>query len=510
MAQPTQTAFYQSPPRLTGEFNFLKKFLARQLSKEFSADIFSHLEHVSHLAATTWNEWAWLAETHPPKHIPFDPWGKRIDEIQVHEAWKKLEEAAAVEGIVATAYEKKYGSQSRLYQMALLYLYAPSSAFFSCPLAMTDGAARAIELYGDEYLTKNVLPRLISRDPKNFWTSGQWMTEKTGGSDVGLTSTMARKINSEHYLLTGDKWFTSATTSQMTMTLARPEGAEVGSRGLSLFYLQLRKNEGALQGITVHRLKDKLGTRALPTAELSLNETPARLVGGLGGGVKKISSLFNITRIYNSVCSVAHMRRALDLIESYSHQRVAFGKKISEHPLHRQTLLELENIFQRCFFLTFLVVELLSKEESGESSTSEKILLRALTPIAKLYTAKKCVRVSSEVCEMFGGAGFVEDTRIPYLLRDAQVFPIWEGTTNILTLDFLRALDKEEASPILVEYLKKNKKYLSGSELDQLQFVLSFLESDSGDMDQREIQAKKVVFSLAPLLAKIYEKQVFS
>jgi hypothetical protein len=245
--------------------------------------------------------------------------------------------------------------------------------------------------------------------------------------------------------LYGLKWFTSATTSQVAMTLARIEGAPAGGSGLSVFLVTLRDRDGSLRNIRVERLKDKLGTRALPTAELTLEGTPARLVGGPGEGIRKISTLFNITRVYNAVAAVAGMRRAIALATDYAKRRTAFGKPLIEHPLHVETLADLSLRFRACFLLAFRVAELLGKEECGEASETELQLLRLLTPVAKLYTAKQAVAVASEVLEAFGGAGYVEDTGIPRLLRDAQVLPIWEGTTNVLSLDTLRAIQKTDA-----------------------------------------------------------------
>ncbi|MEK6554173.1 MAG: acyl-CoA dehydrogenase family protein, partial [Bdellovibrionota bacterium] len=305
------------------------------------------------------------------------------------------------------------------------------------------------ELYGSPEQKDRAFRNLTSRDPEKFWTSGQWMTERTGGSDVSGTSTIARQEN-QGWNLEGIKWFTSATTSPMALLLARTEGAAEGSRGLSLFYTELRDKNQKLQNIEILRLKDKLGTKALATAELKLNKTPAEPVGELGSGVKKISSLFNITRIYNSVCATSHMRRALDLAQDYSQKRQAFGKLLVKLPLHKSWLEHLEQEWARCFKLTFFVAELLGKDEMGKATETEKLLLRGLTPIVKLYTAKKCMQVVSEVVEIFGGAGYCEDTGIPKLLRDAQVFSIWEGATNVLALDFLRAVQKEGVlQPIL-------------------------------------------------------------
>ena len=236
--------FYQDGPSLHNTYEndkLLQKFLKNFLPPECQKVALPHLAHLGERAATDLMEWANESEAHQPVHVPYDPWGRRIDDIETSNGWKNLEKAAAEEGIVATAYDRKFGAFSRVYQMALLYLYSPSSAIFSCPLAMTDGAARALELYGTDDLKQRVIPHLISKSPATFWTAGQWMTERTGGSDVSGTSTdaipmqVASPFGATH-ALHGTKWFTSATTSQIAMTLARPEGAAAGSRGLSLFY----------------------------------------------------------------------------------------------------------------------------------------------------------------------------------------------------------------------------------------------------------------------------------
>jgi alkylation response protein AidB-like acyl-CoA dehydrogenase len=196
------------------------------------------------------------------------------------------------------------------------------------------------------------------------------MTERTGGSDVGSTSTLAQCDSGDEYRLYGLKWFTSATTSQVAMTLARIEGASGGGAGLSVFLIELRDRNGLLRNIRVDRLKDKLGTRALPTAELTLEGTPARLVGGAGDGIRKISTLFNVTRVYNAVAAVAGMRRCVALATDYSRRRLAFGKPLIEHPLHVETLAEMQLELRAAFLLAFRVVEVLGKEECGEASES--------------------------------------------------------------------------------------------------------------------------------------------
>lgn len=496
--------FFQDPPRLQNSFvsdPLLSHHLRRLFAPPDLKTIELHLQHVGEQAVTDWLQWSLQAEAQEPQHVPFDPWGRRIDQIQLSEGWKNLEKAAAQEGLVAAGYERKYGELSRVYQAALLYLFHPSSAFVSCPLAMTDGAARALELYGNQDLKDGAFRRLTSRDPRSFWTSGQWMTERTGGSDVSGTSTTARR-NGAHWTLSGVKWFTSATTSPMAMLLARPEGAETGSRGLSLFYVELRNAEGCLQNIEILRLKDKLGTRALPTAELRLNETPARLVGSEGQGVRKISSLFNITRIYNSICALGHWRRSLDWAWSYSNKRMAFGKKIVDHPLHRATMASQEKEFRKAFELTFFVAHLLGKDECGTASENEKVLLRALTPIVKLFTAKRCLEGVSEVVEVFGGVGYCEDSGIPTLLRDAQVFSIWEGTTNVLALDFLRALEKESAGPVLIEKIQRDfAPRWAQPESDRHFLEFQTILGSGASKEELEVKARQLSFLVAEVFA---------
>jgi alkylation response protein AidB-like acyl-CoA dehydrogenase len=375
-----------------------------------------------------------------PVLTQWDAWGNRVDRIEVSPLWREAERIAAEQGLVATAYERRHGLYSRVHQFALAYLFTPSTDLYSCPLAMTDGAARALIAAGNQALIERAVPHLTSRDPREFWTSGQWMTEASGGSDVGLTETVARQENGR-WRLYGRKWFTSASTSQMALTLARPNDNPPGGKGLALFYLETRDAQGRPNRILVNRLKDKLGTRKVPTAELILDGTPAELVAGTGDGVKNIAPMLNVTRTWNSVAACAFARRGLALARDYAGKRVAFGAPLAEKPLHVDTLAGLEAEFLGALHLTFCVVELMGREEAGKASAEQKNLLRLLTPVAKLLTGRQVVHILSEVIESFGGAGYVEDTGLPLLLRDAQVLPIWEGTTNVLSLETLRALE---------------------------------------------------------------------
>jgi alkylation response protein AidB-like acyl-CoA dehydrogenase len=375
-----------------------------------------------------------------PRLTPFDAWGNRIDRIDVSPLWHEAERLAVRFGLTAIPRERQFGAASRLHQFLLVHLFHPVTDVYSCPLAMTDGAARTLLAAGNRALVDRAVPRLTSREPGHFWTSGQWMTEATGGSDVGLSRTRA-VASGNSWRLHGRKWFTSAATSQMALTLARPEGNGPGGSGLALFYLETRAADGTLNGIRVDRLKDKLGTRKVPTAELTLEGTVAELVAGPDHGTRSIEPMLKVTRTWNSVCAASFLRHGLRLAEDYAVRRVAFGAALAAQPLHRATLDELDAESAGAFLLAFCLAGLLGREEGGELDEEGAALLRVLTPIAKATTGKQAAAGVSELIEAFGGAGYVEDTGIPVLLRDGQVLPIWEGTTNVLALDLLLRAD---------------------------------------------------------------------
>jgi len=446
--------FIQTPPTLGNQWDedrALRSLLARILPEDVWAGVEPSLAEMGRLSAELYP--AQLADLpNEPRLVQWDAWGNRVDRIELTPLWRAAERIAAERGIVATAYEGAHGALSRVHQFALAYLFTPSTDIYSCPLAMTDGAARALLASGNDALVRRAVPHLTSRDPSAFWTSGQWMTETPGGSDVGNTETVARRGDDGRWRLHGRKWFTSAATSQMALTLARPEGNGPGGRGLALFYLETRGEDGALNGIRIDRLKEKLGTRKLPTAELTLDGAVALPVAGLEAGVRGIAPMLNVTRTWNAVSAVALMRRGIALARAYAPRRRAFGAALAELPLHVDTLAGLQAEFEGALHLTFRVVELLGRAEAGELDDAGRALLRILTPIAKLTTARQGVAAASEIVESFGGAGYVEDTGIPTLLKDAQVLSIWEGTTNVLALDTLRALqDAGGLDPLVAE-----------------------------------------------------------
>lgn len=441
--------FRQEPPVLGNQYqddDALRGYLRRVLPDEVLSEIEPSLIEMGRFSGDDLYRMQLADRLNEPRLTQWDAWGNRIDHIEITPLWKVAEKIAAEHGLVAIPYEQKHGRYSRVHQAALAYLFTPSTDIYSCPLAMTDGAARTLLNSGNQELIQRAIPHLLSRNPEEFWTSGQWMTELTGGSDVGLTTTIARTDHDGTWRLFGRKWFTSATTSQMALTLARPEGNPEGGRGLALFYIEMRDADGRLRNIRIDRLKDKLGTRKVPTAELTLEGTPGQLVMDTTDGIKNITPLLNITRLWNGISAAALMRRSVALAVDYSHKRVAFGAPLAEKPLHVDTLEGMQAEAEAAFHFAFFVAELTGRLEANEITEDQKLLLRLLTPLMKLTTAKQAVAVTSEALECFGGAGYIEDTGLPVLLRDAQVLPIWEGTTNVLSLDALRALGSDDQS----------------------------------------------------------------
>ncbi|MEU0554293.1 acyl-CoA dehydrogenase family protein [Dactylosporangium sp. NPDC006015] len=397
------------------------------------------------------------AETHPPTLTRFDAWGARIDRVDTATGWQTLRASAARHAVVALPYTSDarttWGAGTRVVQHALLHLWGPESATFSCPVAMADGAAALLTATDP---ASPWLARLTSTDPDHAVTSGQWMTESQGGSDIARSTTTARRLPDGRWVLTGDKWFCSAIDADMAIALARPEGAGPGSRNLAPFLVPRYTPGTALpaDGLQVLRLKDKLGTRAVPTGEVRLDDVPAIPVGDpTVPGLARMMTLVVVTRLHNAAAAAGGMRRGLEYALSHAANRQVAGGTLAGNPLHRATLGGLAVDAAGAYALAAHAFALLGTATTGSpdgpaSAAADE--LRLVAPLAKLLTGRLAVASASEYLEAFGGAGYVEDTGIPRLLRDAQVLPIWEGTTNVLSVDVLRALTTGDgARPLL-------------------------------------------------------------
>ena len=446
-------------------------------------------------AAQELQAWGDACERQPASLRQFDGWGQRIDEVVYPPAWRELAAVSARTGLVALPYEPatlaRVGAEARVVQAALGYLFAPSTATYLCPVAMTDGAARVLTDAGTEHQRREVLARLVSRDPAHAWTSGQWMTERQGGSDVGRNTLSARR-EGDRWRLDGQKFFCSNIGCEVALALARPEGAAPGTRGLALFLVpRLLPLDGRRNSYRIDRLKDKLGTRAMATGEVTLDGADAELVGDAERGFAQMTAMLNITRLHNAVTAAAIMRRACMLAAAYAAQREAFGRTLEQQPLHQEVLREMTAQADGALYLTMRMALLLGRVETGEAAGGEAALFRLGIALVKLYTAKQAVAVVSEAIECFGGQGYMEDTGLPRLLRDAQVLPIWEGTTSVLSLDALRVLRRSESMEAIDAELSR----LDAPDRDRALDLAHRAASDEPAAAERA--ARRVTYALA-------------
>ncbi|KAF9208041.1 hypothetical protein BGZ49_009993 [Haplosporangium sp. Z 27] len=516
-----QNTFLEDPVMAS----ILERLLPDDVLKEITPDLVQICEWSNSEGAALLKR----MEEDQPRLRQYDSWCRRVDELLVTEAWNKQKEIAAREGIVAIAYERKYGKYSRIYQMAKLMLWSAGAGLYTCPIAMTDGCARVLELLGTQDMKDQVYSRLTSRDPSKFYTSGQWMTERPGGSDVGRTETQAVwNEEKKAWSISGFKWFSSATDANVTMLLARthdatpnaaPETMKAGSRGLSLYLAKVRDDEGKLNGVRIHRLKDKVGTKALPTAELELDGMIAQQVGDTYRGVKNISSILNITRVHCGINCTSVMQALLLGAKEYARRREVFGALLKDQPLHLATLANMELQYRATSQFTFFCIALLGRTETQardlpEDKNRDALLLRLLTPILKLWSAKNAFYFSQEAMECYGGQGYMEETGIGRAMRDVLVNTIWEGTSNVLSLDLLRVMTETKGEALqaysdtireIMAPLKNNPHWITSSKsLEECLVLIAIRFTSFATKEGRktlEASARGLSMSIADVIA---------
>jgi len=493
--------FLQEAPQLAHPYRddrLLVDLLDRVLPAERRAAIETDLDALGDYARLAWRR-VCSTTRRKPVLTQWDAWGRRVDRIELTPAWQEGPLLTTRHAVLAAGHEAH--PEARVEEFARVYLYHLASEFYTCPLAMTDGAATALKASGNAQLIERALPHFLSRDPANFWLSGQWMTENAGGSDVGNTETVARRDADGRWRLYGRKWFSSAVVGEAALALARPEGAGSGAGALALFYVETMDDGQRKPELVIDRLKDKLGTHELPTAEIHLDGLPAWPVGELEHGVRQVAPMLNVTRSWNAICAVASMARALQLARDYARRRQAFGRSLAEQPLHAQTLAGMQAEFEAAFALGFEVAHLLGRAEHRAATPDEAALLRLLTPLAKLWTGKLAISICSEALECFGGAGYIEDTGLPQLLRDAQVYAIWEGTTNVLSLDSLRALagkSPEALRACIAHWLADSDDMHAASAVQHtLDAAMRWLDTHGAQRDALEAGARGLALTLA-------------
>lgn len=449
--------FYNADPDLA----FL---LQRHLSEEDNERAQGILTSMGAVASQKMDRLAELANREGPTLVQFDKRGQRIDEVIFHPAYHELERIAYQDFAIAACSHREgaLGWPGRVPQpvkFALGYLGMQAESGVFCPVSMTDALARVLARYASEPLKQRFLPALTALTLHELKQGAMFLTEKQGGSDVGLTATVARRRSTiedtddePEWELWGDKWFCSNVSAELILTLARPEGAPAGTRGLGLFLVPKTLDDGTRNAYTINRLKNKLGTRSLATGEVSLHGAQAYQVGDLERGFVQMTEMINCTRVWAAIGSLAAMRRSyLEALE-HTHRRVVFGRPLAEHPLMRRQLVDLLIEVEGCAALAFETAALLERVDR-HGAEEDRRLLRIMTPLAKYYIPKRGEYVTLEALEMRGGNGYVEDWVNPRLLRDCIVNVIWEGSSNVIVLDVARAIAREGAGAALFHML---------------------------------------------------------
>ena len=432
--------------------NALREILTRKLSPADFAWAEPQLRQMGEVAARVVPPLAAAADRDSPRLVTHTPSGEQINRVDYHPSYREMETIAYGSGMVAMKYDPailaEHASSIHLAGFALGYLFSMAEMGLYCPVCMTDGVARIITRHGTPEQVAHVVPRMGARDAAERWTGAMFVTERAGGSDVGSNETVARRDRDGRWRLTGHKWFCSNVDAQAALVTARPEGAAAGTKGLRTFLLLPR--DGAGNGsVQIERLKEKLGVRSMPTGEVRLTDAPAEEVSGFGAMLE----MMNLSRLYNAVAAVAVIGRAIHEARHYSERRIAFGRPVIEHPLARETLLDLEAEHLAALLMTFETVDALQRSDNGDDEAAR--LQRALVPIVKAATGKLAVPCVSEAMELIGGNAYIEESPLPRMLRDAQVLPIWEGTTNIMVLDALRVARKEGGHEILLSRIRR-------------------------------------------------------
>jgi acyl-CoA dehydrogenase len=396
------------------------------------------------------------ADRHPPVLRSFDRTGERVDEVVHHPAYRELERQAFGRFALAS------GRHPHVVKYALTYLFAQAEFGVLCPVNMTDSLGRVLRRFGSPGLRERHLPRLAATDLDRLWQGAMFLTERTGGSDVGATGTVARPAAAGDavpaglaadvplWRLTGAKWFCSNVDAELALVLARPEGAAAGTRGLGLFLLPRHLPDGRLNGCRIERLKDKFGTRDMATGEVTLEGALAHQVGDLDRGFVQMAVMINASRLSNAVRSAGLMRRAFAESLDHARRRTAFGRRLVDLPLQRRLLMEMLLDVEAALAAVVETAAVLERADAGDGEAAR--LARILTPLLKATVTRRARQTTGEAMEARGGNGYVEEWVNPRLVRDAHLGSIWEGTTNVVQLDVLRAMAREGAHRPLLDW----------------------------------------------------------
>ena len=450
----------------------LQALLPLYLPADLLAHLQPHLQRLGGLAGGALDSLALSADKHPPTLQHRTRTGLDVQSIVKHPDFVALERVAFADfGLAAMSHRAGvlgWGApMPPAAKYALSYLLVQAEFGLCCPLSMTDSLARTLRKFGDPALVERHLQTLITQDFDALGQGAMFMTEQAAGSDVAATVTRAERVGEsagdrvgdragdragDHYRLHGDKWFCSNPDAALAMVLARIDGAPAGMAGVSLFLLPRALADGRPNAYRILRLKDKLGSRSMASGEIRLEGAQAWLVGQAGRGFQQMADMVNHSRLSNGMRAAGLMRRACAEALHIARQRHAFGKPLIALPLMRRQLLKLLLPTEQARTMLFQAADALRRADAGEPGAYA--LMRILTPLIKFRACRDARRVTGDAMEVRGGCGYIEEWSDARLLRDAHLGSIWEGTSNIVALDVLRAIRRDAALPALQAHLQ--------------------------------------------------------
>lgn len=456
-----------------------------------------------------------------PKLIKYDKFGDDSSTVWVNEGYRQTVKETYETGIVGYVHKEIPELQNQgnyLYSFAQGYVLSQAEAGFYCPVTLTMATAFLLDHYASDELKEKFLPHICATGDVELFEGATFLTERKGGSDVGANVVRAVK-DGEDYRLYGEKYFASnAGMAGVAMVLARIEGASSGSKGLTLFAVPWRNEEGKLNGVSIRRLKDKLGVRAVPSGEVEFNGAIAYLVGDPANGLKYMMEALNLSRICNAVASLGIMRRALTEAQEYAENRDAFGQKLINFPMVQDTIGQLMAKHEIELLTVFDLIKLYDRVVAGNGTSEEIILNRLFIAIMKKESAEQAIHFAHEAIELHGGNGYIEDFVTPRLLRDAQVLTVWEGTANILGLELVRLVRKFDAHLLFVKFVEQRLSQIKTqnsrfeivqkelAKLNQKLLKFAMLDENSQTLEA-EIIAKQMAWMYESLVAiEIAEK----
>jgi putative acyl-CoA dehydrogenase len=388
-----------------------------------------------------------LANRFPPQLKIFDRYGQRIDEVEFHPAYHELMQLGLTAGIHTIAWTSD-NRGGHVAHAVLEYLLVQTEAGVCCPITMTYAVVPVLRR--EPSIAKTWLPKILANDydarvlpagEKRALTIGMAMTEKQSGSDVRANTTRAQKTSENEYRLTGHKWFCSAPMSDAFLTLAQTE------KGLTCFLVPRWQPDNTRNNFFIQRLKDKLGNRSNASSEIEYANTFAQLLGEEGHGVKTILEMVHHTRLDTCLAAAALMRQAFVQAAHHANYRKAFGKRLIEQPLMQNVLADLALEAEAALLLTLRIARAYD-ESAGDPAAAQ--FARIAVAIGKYWVNKRTPNMVYEALECLGGAGYVEESMLPRLYREAPLNSIWEGSGNVICLDVLRTLAREPDSLMLL------------------------------------------------------------